>query len=97
MSFVVVVVVDVFVLSYIICSCCVCCTKLSDMECGLLPLSQDAMSLGVISYAEYGGGGDSDETSIIREAFGAVNKVVRNNHIVYKHVLSRCKLLVIVF
>jgi len=47
----------------------------SSMDCGLLPLSQDAMSLGDVKSVDVNGGGDVSEEDRMREAFGPRNKV----------------------
>ena len=51
------------------------------MDCGLLPLCQDAMALGDVNFSDYFGVGDGAEMDKVREAFGSNSKVSRALHV----------------
>lgn len=55
---------------------CFCSAKVSALQCGLLPLCQETLSVGDISYYEYSGVlMDAERRDKLRRALGPANKV----------------------
>lgn len=66
-------------LCFILCLfvCLLFCVKVSTMDCKLLPLCPDAISLGKVPFVDYLGGGDGISMESISDGFGTSNRVQR--------------------